>query len=112
MEGGSESMKVVVETENTIKNVFPNEDHNTQQRKSFLAFSPWTSKLIVHRTFKMLCPRGYDTFSFSDLHFQIIARRGIHKSLFHATKKWFGGNKPNAHVASGLNVGSRYSTFS
>ena len=60
----------------------------------------------------MLCPRGYDTFSFSDLHFQIIARRGIHKSLFHATKKWFGGNKPNAHVACGLNVGSRYSTFS
>ena len=35
MEGGSESMKVVVETEYTIKNVFPNEDHNTQQRKPY-----------------------------------------------------------------------------
>ena len=33
--------------------------------------------------------------------FQILSRRGLHRSLFSATRKWFGGSKP-AGLASRL----------
>ncbi|XP_048577205.1 trafficking protein particle complex subunit 8 isoform X2 [Nematostella vectensis] len=38
---------------------------------------------------------------------QIMARKGLHRSIFSATKKWFGGGKP-AGLASGLVPGIVY----
>lgn len=42
---------------------------------------------------------------------QIVSRKGLHRSIFSATKKWFGGGKP-AGMASGLVPGIIYSNDS
>lgn len=36
--------------------------------------------------------------------FQHASRKGISKSLFSATKRWFGGNKPTGQVAANQNT--------
>ncbi|XP_050396209.1 trafficking protein particle complex subunit 8 isoform X1 [Patella vulgata] len=35
---------------------------------------------------------------------QLTSRKGIHRSIFSATKKWFGGNKPSGYVPSNQNT--------
>lgn len=42
---------------------------------------------------------------------QIVSRKGLHRSIFSATKKWFGGGKP-AGLASGLVPGIIYTNDS
>ncbi|XP_047140393.1 trafficking protein particle complex subunit 8 isoform X2 [Hydra vulgaris] len=42
---------------------------------------------------------------------QIISRKGIHKSIFNATKKWFGGNK-TTNVVTSSNNGVSYAADS
>jgi len=40
---------------------------------------------------------------------QILARRGIHKSIFNATKKWFGSNKTvGGNIGTGFSSGNIY----
>ncbi|ESO86902.1 hypothetical protein LOTGIDRAFT_202689, partial [Lottia gigantea] len=35
---------------------------------------------------------------------QLASRKGIHRSIFSATKKWFGGNKPSGYVQANQNT--------
>ncbi|XP_076111682.1 trafficking protein particle complex subunit 8-like isoform X2 [Mytilus galloprovincialis] len=41
---------------------------------------------------------------------QLTSRKGIHRSLFSATKKWFGGNKPVNQAATNQNTTVVYTT--
>ncbi|XP_014675931.1 PREDICTED: trafficking protein particle complex subunit 8-like [Priapulus caudatus] len=57
-------------------------------------------RIFVHE----FCVRGllpYVERQIRTLNDQLMSRKGIHRSLFSATKKWFGGSKP---VTQGLNL--------
>ena len=40
-----------------------------------------------------------------------MARKGLHKSFFHATKKWFGGGKPVGQTNESLVPGIMYVNY-
>ncbi|XP_031564684.1 trafficking protein particle complex subunit 8-like [Actinia tenebrosa] len=67
-------------------------------------------KIFIHElAFRGLLP--YIERMMKNLYDQIMARKGIHRSIFSATKKWFGGGKP-AGLASGLVPGIIYANDS
>ena len=39
--------------------------------------------------------------------FQLAARKGLHRSLFSATKKWFGGKQAEKAAVTGLDMGGK-----
>ncbi|XP_028410002.1 trafficking protein particle complex subunit 8-like [Dendronephthya gigantea] len=68
-------------------------------------------KIFIHE----LAIRGLIPFierSMRFLYEQITARKGLHKSFFHATKKWFGGGKPVGQTNTSLVPGIIYESDS